>query len=113
MKKAAIETLDSVIVERPLNKQNLCLDKEYDYPEIKRESIKRRYVPHIRHRSVEKELIKLRYYSAKRWVVIERTNSWHNRFRKLLVRYEKKSENYLALVCLACCIIVYRRIILG
>jgi hypothetical protein len=33
---------------------------------------------------------------------------------KLLVRYEKKSENYLALVCLACCIVVvYRRIILG
>ena len=28
-------------------------------------------------------------HSAKRWVV-ERTNSWHNRFRKLLTRYEKK-----------------------
>ena len=111
--KAATETLDSVIVERPLKKQNLCLDKGYDYPEIERESTKRRYVPHIRHRGEEKELIKLRYYSAKRWVVVERTNSWHNRFRKLLVRYEKKSENYLALVCLACCIIVYRRIILG
>ena len=111
--KAATETLDSVIVERPLKKQNLCLDKGYDYPEIERESTKRRYLPHIRHRGEEKELIKLRYYSAKRWVVVERTNSWHNRFRKLLVRYEKKSENYLALVCLACCIIVYRRIILG
>ena len=110
--KAATETLDSAIVERPLKKQNLCLDKGYDYPEIERESTKRRYVPHIRHRGVEKELIKLRYYSAKRWVV-ERTNSWHNRFTKLLVRYEKKSENYLALVCLACWIIVYRRIILG
>gem|GEM_PF-3480708 len=36
-----------------------------------------------------------------------------NRFRKLLVRYEKKSQNYLALVQLACCIIVYRRLILG
>ena len=110
--KTATETLDGVIVERPLKKQNLCLDKRYDYPEIERESTKRRYVPHIRHRGEEKELIKLRYYSAKRWVV-ERTNSWHNRFRKLLVRYEKKSENYLALVCLACCIIVYRRIVLG
>ena len=49
---------------------------------------------------------------TRRWVV-ERTNSWHNRFRKLLIRYEKKSENYLALVCLDCCIIVYRGIILG
>jgi alpha/beta hydrolase fold len=44
---------------------------------------------------------------------IERTNSWHNRFRKLLVRYEKKLENYFDLVCLCCCIVIYRRIILG
>jgi putative transposase len=112
--KAAKYTLDSLTVKRPLKKQNLCLDKGYDYPEIERESIKRRYVPHIRHichRGAEKELIKIGYVT-KRWVV-ERTNSWHNRFRKLLVRYEKKSENYLALVCLACCIIVYRRIVLG
>jgi putative transposase len=111
--KAATDTLDSVVVERPLKKQNLCLDKGYDFPEIERESIKRRYIPHIPHRGEGKKgLIKIGYYPTRRWVV-ERTNSWHNRFRKLLVRYEKKSENYLALVCLACCIIVYRRIILG
>jgi transposase len=44
-------------------------------------------------------MIKKRYYyPARRWVV-ERTNSWHNnRFRKLLIRYEKKSDNYLGLV---------------
>ena len=30
-----------------------------------------------------------------------------------LVRYEKKIENYFALVCLGCCILIYRRIILG
>jgi hypothetical protein len=30
-----------------------------------------------------------------------------------LVRYEKKTENYFELVCLGCCIIIYRRIILG
>ena len=110
--KATTNTLYNEVVKRPSDKQNLCLDKGYDFSEIEREVIKRRYVPHIRHRGVEKELIKIEYVT-KRWVVIERTNSWHNRFRKLLVRYEKKSENYLALVCLACCIIVYRRIILG
>ncbi len=49
---------------------------------------------------------------ARRWVV-ERTGSWHNRFRKLLVRWEKKAQNYLALVHLACCFIVYRLIVLG
>ena len=110
--KVATETLDRTVVIRHLKNQNLCLDRGCDYPEIEREAIKRRYVPHIHHRGEEKELIKIEYVT-KRWVVIERINSWHNRFRKLLVRYEKKSENYLSLVCLACCIIVYRRIILG
>jgi hypothetical protein len=33
--------------------------------------------------------------------------------RKLLVKYGKKLENYFALVCLGCCILVCRRIILG
>ncbi|MEM3094899.1 MAG: transposase, partial [Nitrososphaera sp.] len=64
---------------------------------------------HIRHRGEKR---KKRRHKRRRWVV-ERTNSWHNRFRKLLIRYEKKSENYLGLVQLACCIIVYRRLILG
>ena len=94
--KDATDTLDSVVVvERPLKKQNLCLDKGYDFPEIERESIKRRYIPHIRHRGEDKKGL---INPTRRWVV-ERTNSWHNRFRKLLVRYEKKSENYLSLVC--------------
>ena len=111
--KAATDTLDNVIVKRPLCKQNLCLDKGYDFLEIEREVIKRKYITHIRYRGEGKRLIKKTRHSTRRWVV-ERTNSWHNRFRKLLVRYEKKSENYLSLVvCLACCIIVYRRIILG
>ena len=59
MKKAANETPDRTMVKRPLKNQNLCLDKGYDYQERKRESIKRRYMPHIRHRGVEKKLIKI------------------------------------------------------
>jgi putative transposase len=115
--KAASETLDSIVVKRPRprkyrRQQHLCLDKGYDFPEIAREVFKGRYVPHIRHRGEKKKKQKRRYKRRRRWVV-ERTNSWHNRFRKLLVRYEKRSENYLGLVQLACCIIVYRRLILG
>ena len=76
--KAATETLDrTVVVERPLKNQNLCIDKAYDFPEIQRESIKRRrYIPHIRHRGEEKDddIKKNSKYFAKRWVV-ERTNS--------------------------------------
>jgi hypothetical protein len=59
--KAAAETLDKIVVERPLKNQNLCLDRGYDYPEKEREAIKRRYLPHIRLRGMEKELIKRGY----------------------------------------------------
>ena len=52
--KVAVETLERTIVERPLKNQNLCLDKGYDFPEIERESIKRRYVQHIRQRCGER-----------------------------------------------------------
>ena len=60
----------------------------------------------------EKPIPNRKKYSPKRWVV-ERTNSWHNRFRKLFTRYEKKDENYLGLVQFSCCIIIYRKLILG
>lgn len=112
--KAATEILDSIIVmKRPSSrktKQNLCLDKGYDFPEIQHEIINRGYIPHIRHKREKKR--ERKRHMSRRWVV-ERTNSWHNRFRKLLIRYEKKAENYLGLVHMACCIIIYRRIILG
>jgi transposase len=64
---------------------------------------KRGYVPHIpykRKRGYQSKTVRhMNYQNAKnkRWVV-ERTNSWHNRFRKLFTRYEKKVESYLGLV---------------
>ena len=101
------------MVKRPLNKQNLCLDKGYDYPEIEREAIKRRYVPHIRHRGVEKELIKIEICNEE--IGLYRKNQFvaqqiHKVISKVLKEIRK---NYLALVCFTCCIIVYRRIVLG
>jgi len=82
----------------------------YDYREIEGGVIARDYIPHMRHRGELEDPVKR--YKPKRWVV-ERSASWLNRFRKLLIRWEKKSGNYLGLVQLACCITVYRRIILG
>jgi hypothetical protein len=56
----------------------------------------------------------INYQSAKnKRGVVERTNSWHNRFRKLFMRYEKKVKNHLGLVQLSSGIIIYRKIILG
>jgi transposase len=58
------------------------------------------------------KISKHKKYPARRWVV-ERINSWHNKFRKLFTLYEKKAENYLGLVQSSCCTIIYRKLILG
>jgi putative transposase len=112
----ATNTIDNIVIKRPSSsskykhKQNLCLDKAYHSLEVEQEIIKRGYIPHIRHRREEK-LFHRKHPAARRWVV-ERTNSWHNRFRKLFTRYEKKDKNYFGLVELANSLIVYRRLIL-
>jgi hypothetical protein len=41
--------------------------------------------------------------------MVERTNSWHNRFRGLLIRWEVKAQNYLALVYLASALIAHQQ----
>ena len=46
---------------------------------------------------------------ARRWVV-EVCHSWFNRFRKLLVRYEKLERSFLALNHLAAAIIAFRKV---
>jgi len=98
--------------------QNLCLDRAYNSKSTENEIINRGYVPHIPYKrkkgQVRKKVHQKQYDSVrnKRWVV-ERTNSWHNRFRKLYIRYEKKVENYLGLVQMSCSIIIYRKIVLG
>ena len=101
--------------------QHLCLDKGYKSEQEEQELIKRGYILHIpikkkkKKKGEDSEEIAIpnrKRYSPKRWVV-DRTNSWHNRFRKLLTRYEKKDENYLGLVQFSCSIIIYRKLILG
>jgi transposase len=47
---------------------------------------------------------------ARRWVV-ERTHSWLNRFRKLLVSFEKTEASYTALLSLAAALICWRQTI--
>ena len=84
------------------------MDKGYDYNEV-REMLKEfGYIAHIKARGEEaKELKKSILKKARRWVV-ERTHSWMNRFRGILIRWSKKAENYLAMLHLACGIITWR-----
>ncbi len=110
--RGATATLDRIMTKRPRptpqQPQHLCLDKGYESAKIEAAVRRRRYVPHIRRRGEQGP--RRRLHRARRWVV-ERTASWHNRFCKLLVRFEKRVENYLGLVHLACCLIVYRLVL--
>lgn len=109
------KTLDKIIVPRPetvpKTKENLCLDAAYISEKHEKNLKIRGYIPHIRPRGEEKqEIEKNPNFKPRRWV-IEVCHSWLNRFRKLLVRFEKKAENYLNLLYFACSIIAWRQTI--
>jgi putative transposase len=110
--KLTRQTIESIPVERPGptadEPQGMCLDKDYDRGEVRDILAEFGFTAHIRARGEEAQEIKRKAgYKARRWVV-ERTHSWLNRFRAILIRWNKKAENYLALLHLAFCVIAYR-----
>lgn len=110
--KMARETIESIPVERPeptrRKPQGLCLDKGYDYDEVRELVTEFGYTGHIRSRGEEARALKQNLrFKARRWVV-ERTHSWMNRFRRILIRWEKKSENYVGMLHFVCALITYR-----
>ena len=109
-------TLDHLVIERPSGKdapqEHLCGDKGYAGQPAQELIRGRRYIPHVRQRGEEVEAKRKNpRYRARRWVV-ERAHSWLNRFRKLLVRFEKKAASYEGLLELACALIVFRQVII-
>jgi putative transposase len=111
-KKLVEATIDSIPVERPEPTpeapQGLCLDQGYDYANTRELVREFGFTAHVRARGEEAQAIKREAgFRARRWVV-ERTHSWMNRFRRILIRWEKKPMNYLALLHLVCAWITYR-----
>lgn len=94
--KLVVETLSSIPVRRPRprNRQHLCADKGYDAKAVRRAARRRRYIVHIPTKGEDAARPHRRKGRARRWVV-ERTHSWTNRARRLLIRWEKKAANYL------------------
>lgn len=71
----------------------MCMDKGYDYDEVRALVEEFGFTAHIKARGEEAQAIKKKAgYKARRWVV-ERTHSWMNRFRGVLIRWSKKAEN--------------------
>ncbi len=90
--------------------EHLCLDKGYDsvaVPELVQSVFQ--CTSHIRSRGEEKrELNKRRGERPRRWVV-ERTHSWLNRFRAILVRWEKRIDNHVSALHLVCAYYTFSR----
>jgi transposase len=110
MARAAIE---SIAVERPAPTpaapQGMCLDKGYDYDEVRELLTAFGCTAHIRAQGEEAQALKQEAgFKARRWVV-ERTHSWMNRFRRVLIRWDKKVRHYLGFLHLACAYITYKR----
>lgn len=103
-------TIQSIVVERPEptdeQPQGMCLDKAYDFEEVRQTLIELCFRGHIRTRGEEAQA-KEAGKRARRWVV-ERSHSWLNRFRRILVRWDKKPQNYIAFVHFACALIAFR-----
>jgi transposase len=102
------------VVERPRptdkEPQHLCLDAGYDNQASRDTVNERHYKGHIRPARGEQPSRNGKMkYPPRRWVV-ERTFGWLSKCRGLLVRYEKKSENYLGLLQFACALYWYRRL---
>ena len=78
--------------------QKLHADKGYDYPFCRQACTAR----HIKHRIARRGVESSSHLGKHRWVV-ERTFAWLHRYRRLLVRYERRADNPFGLPHTCCC----------
>jgi putative transposase len=109
--KLVKDTLNSIPVKRPKptqrKRQHLCLDKGYTGDPVQRLVRRRRYTLHVPAKDGEPPKRQPRGGKARRWKV-ERTHSWLNRARRLLIRWEKKVANYVGFLHLQFAIVALR-----
>jgi putative transposase len=109
--KLLAATLDGIPVSRPepapYRQQHLCLDKGYAGKPVERDVRGRGYIPHLPAKGAAQVKPTHRRGKARRWKV-ERTHSWVNRARRLLIRWEKKVANYLGFLHLQFAIVALR-----
>lgn len=106
--------LAAIMVKRPLppkrRSKHLCADAGYTGAPALAIIESHGYIPHVKGRGQEAvELKRDPNKKARRWIV-EVAHSWFNRFRKLLVRYEKLERSFMALNHLAAAIIAFRKV---
>ena len=105
-------TLERLVAERPEVTeevpQGMCLDKGYDYEEVREILEEFGFTAHIKARGDEARELKAEAGKrARRWVV-ERSHSWLNRCRRIVVRWDKKPAHTLTSFHFACALIALR-----
>jgi putative transposase len=110
--KLVRETGESLPIKRPKptrkHPQGMCMDNGYDYEDVRETLREFGFTAHIRARGEEAQAIKREAgFKARRWVV-ERSHSWMNRFRRVLIRWDKSATPYLAFLHFACALIAFR-----
>ena len=106
--------LEARLLEAPeAVEEHLCLDRGYDYPACRETAEDHGYTVHIPPKSSQAQPLPPPghpdRHPPRRWVV-EVSHSWFNRFRRLLIRWDKQASSYLGFVHLAACLIVYRKL---
>jgi putative transposase len=105
--EASIRSIPPCITQ-PRYKE-MHLDSAYDSKKIDIILFNFYYVPKIsKNRRNSKKIISQKT-EKKRWIV-ESAHSWMNRFRRLLIRFEKSANNYLSLMQFAFAIITFNKI---
>jgi putative transposase len=102
----------SVVVQRPRptqeRPQGLCLDRGEGSAEGRATLQGCGLTAHIRARGEEARALKRQAGGRARRGGVERPQSWMNRFRRVLIRWDKKGENYLAFLHSARALIAFR-----
>ena len=94
------ETLVTLPIPRPAPEacgpQNVCLDKGYGYAFVGEILQRLAFIGHVRPITQEASTITCDPRKPPRRWKVERTLSWFNRFRGLLICWSKKPANHLA-----------------
>jgi transposase len=97
--KLVQQTFESVPVPRLQSpegrRRHLCVDAGYDYAHVHRWAAQFGFSLHVR--LIRQKNKKSARKKPRRWVV-ERSHSFLHRFRRVLVRWEKREDTYVAML---------------
>jgi transposase len=108
--KLFFDSMESIpsFLQQPDYKE-MHLDAAYDFKSIRTFLLNKFYVPKISKNKRNSKVVIPFKPEKKRWIV-ESAHSWMNRFRRLLIRFEKYAQNYFAFMTMSFAITIFNRL---